>query len=310
MGSDGVDERLGRACHRWWVALCVGAGRWPAGKALGWKGLGRRQPARAPISGVERIPKLSAVQPSSQSRADRAPRANPAPELCTRHSRPHLWPALRGASAHRRARRAPDDPTARARSGSGEGEAPAAMRPLTEDETRVVFEKLHKFIGKNIKALVDRPDAPHCLRLQKNRVFYVREDLMRLATNVSGLGGGGSGSGEWRRRRRLVLDWLFISIYLFRFACVLTPVLHSNRPPAHAPPPRRSRATSSSPSAPASASSRTAASSASRSAASTSSRSTPSTRCVWYGRGGLYLPPRLSPLMPPTFFSLQTEYHM
>lgn len=58
------------------------------------------------------------------------------------------------------------------------------MRPLTEDETRMVFEKLHKFMGKNIKSLVDRPEDPHCLRLQKNKVYYVREDLMRRATNV------------------------------------------------------------------------------------------------------------------------------
>jgi 60S ribosome subunit biogenesis protein NIP7 len=59
------------------------------------------------------------------------------------------------------------------------------VRPLTEDETKVVFEKLHKFIGKNIKALVDQGEQPYCLRLQKNRVFYVREDIMRRATNVS-----------------------------------------------------------------------------------------------------------------------------
>jgi 60S ribosome subunit biogenesis protein NIP7 len=59
------------------------------------------------------------------------------------------------------------------------------MRPLNEEETRAVFEKLHKFIGKNIKSLVDRTDEPHCFRLQRNRVFYVREDLMRRATNVA-----------------------------------------------------------------------------------------------------------------------------
>ncbi|GFH19501.1 60S ribosome subunit biogenesis protein NIP7 homolog [Haematococcus lacustris] len=59
------------------------------------------------------------------------------------------------------------------------------MRPLTEDETKLVFEKLFKFIGKNIKSLVDRPDEPHCFRLQKNRVYYVRESLMKKATNVS-----------------------------------------------------------------------------------------------------------------------------
>jgi hypothetical protein len=62
------------------------------------------------------------------------------------------------------------------------------VRPLTEEETKAVFEKLHKFIGKNIKALVERGDRPHCLRLQRNRVFYVREEVMRRATNVSRCG--------------------------------------------------------------------------------------------------------------------------
>lgn len=59
------------------------------------------------------------------------------------------------------------------------------MRPLTEDETKMVFEKLYKFIGRNIKALVDRPDDPHCFRLHRQRVFYVRESLMRRATCVA-----------------------------------------------------------------------------------------------------------------------------
>ena len=63
----------------------------------------------------------------------------------------------------------------------------AVMRALTEEETRMVFEKLHKFIGKAIKSLVGgaREDAGYCLRLQKGRVYYVREDLMRRATNVA-----------------------------------------------------------------------------------------------------------------------------
>lgn len=60
------------------------------------------------------------------------------------------------------------------------------MRALTEDETRLVFEKLHKFIGKNIKALVDGSmDDQNCLRLQKGRVYFVREDIMKRATNVA-----------------------------------------------------------------------------------------------------------------------------
>ena len=55
---------------------------------------------------------------------------------------------------------------------------------LPAQETKQVFEKLFKYIGKSIKALIDRTDEPHCLRLHKNRVFYVRESLMRRATNV------------------------------------------------------------------------------------------------------------------------------
>jgi 60S ribosome subunit biogenesis protein NIP7 len=48
----------------------------------------------------------------------------------------------------------------------------------------MVFEKLFKFVGKNIKSLVDRADEPYCFRLQKNRVYYVRESLMKKSTNV------------------------------------------------------------------------------------------------------------------------------
>ncbi|DBA68199.1 hypothetical protein WJX82_000202 [Trebouxia sp. C0006] len=58
------------------------------------------------------------------------------------------------------------------------------MRPLTEEETKAVLEKLYKYIGKNIKNLIDRSDEPYCLRLHSNRVYYVRESLMRRATNV------------------------------------------------------------------------------------------------------------------------------
>ena len=48
----------------------------------------------------------------------------------------------------------------------------------------MVFEKLHKFIGKAIKQLVS-DEVDYCLWLQKGRVYYVREDLMRRATNIA-----------------------------------------------------------------------------------------------------------------------------
>jgi 60S ribosome subunit biogenesis protein NIP7 len=52
----------------------------------------------------------------------------------------------------------------------------------------MVFEKLYKFIGKDIKAMMERPEGHYCLRLHKNRVFYVSEALMKKATNVRARG--------------------------------------------------------------------------------------------------------------------------
>lgn len=58
------------------------------------------------------------------------------------------------------------------------------MRPLTEEETRQVFEKLAKFIGANVRHLIAPSGQSHCFRLQKDRVYYVSEDVMLRATNV------------------------------------------------------------------------------------------------------------------------------
>ena len=43
----------------------------------------------------------------------------------------------------------------------------------------------HVTQGKNLVHLIDRPDEPHCFRLQKDRVFYVSESSMRLAISVA-----------------------------------------------------------------------------------------------------------------------------
>jgi 60S ribosome subunit biogenesis protein NIP7 len=58
------------------------------------------------------------------------------------------------------------------------------MRPLTEDETKIFFEKLAKYIGKNIQMLIDRTDEPYCFRLHRERVYYVSESIMKRATNI------------------------------------------------------------------------------------------------------------------------------
>lgn len=59
------------------------------------------------------------------------------------------------------------------------------MRSLTEEETKVVFEKLANYIGRNISFLIDNPTNPHVFRLQKDRVYYVSEQIARFATSVS-----------------------------------------------------------------------------------------------------------------------------
>ena len=58
------------------------------------------------------------------------------------------------------------------------------MRPLTDEETKSIFEKLTKYIGENVKCLIDRPDGQYCFRLHKDRIYYVKEDIMRKATNI------------------------------------------------------------------------------------------------------------------------------
>ncbi|KAI7802252.1 60S ribosome subunit biogenesis protein NIP7 homolog [Triplophysa rosa] len=59
------------------------------------------------------------------------------------------------------------------------------MRPLTEEETKTMFEKLSKYIGENIKLLVDRPDGTYCFRLHNDRVYYMSEKMLKLATNIA-----------------------------------------------------------------------------------------------------------------------------
>ncbi|KAJ3056736.1 ribosome biosynthesis protein nip7 [Rhizophlyctis rosea] len=58
------------------------------------------------------------------------------------------------------------------------------MRPLTEEETKIFFEKLSKYIGRNIVHLVDRQDEPYCFRLHRDRVYYVSEAIMRRSVSI------------------------------------------------------------------------------------------------------------------------------
>ena len=59
------------------------------------------------------------------------------------------------------------------------------MRPLTEPETKTLFEKLANYTGQSLKHLIDNPQDPHVFRIQNSRVYYVRTSLANLATSVS-----------------------------------------------------------------------------------------------------------------------------
>ena len=58
------------------------------------------------------------------------------------------------------------------------------MRPLTEEETRLLFEKLTKYMGPNVEQLLNRTDDPHCFRLHNDRVYYISEKLLRISVNI------------------------------------------------------------------------------------------------------------------------------
>ncbi|RWS23569.1 60S ribosome subunit biogenesis protein NIP7-like isoform X1, partial [Leptotrombidium deliense] len=58
------------------------------------------------------------------------------------------------------------------------------MRPLTDEETKLVFEKLTKYIGENVRQLLQRSDDTYCFRLHNERVYYCSAKLMKTAGNL------------------------------------------------------------------------------------------------------------------------------
>jgi 60S ribosome subunit biogenesis protein NIP7 len=60
------------------------------------------------------------------------------------------------------------------------------MRPLTDDETKLVFGKLEKFVGtEGVRSIIDRKDEPYVLRLNRQRVFYLSEAQLKQTTSFS-----------------------------------------------------------------------------------------------------------------------------
>ncbi|KAL6440608.1 hypothetical protein ACFW04_003237 [Cataglyphis niger] len=58
------------------------------------------------------------------------------------------------------------------------------MKQLSEERTKLVFEKLTKYIGPNLKNLIDRSDGVYCFRENKDRVYYMSEKILSLASTV------------------------------------------------------------------------------------------------------------------------------
>ena len=54
------------------------------------------------------------------------------------------------------------------------------MRPLTDEETKLVLQKLVKYIGKKATYMVASEEANYVFRLHRQRVYYCDEDLLKF----------------------------------------------------------------------------------------------------------------------------------
>lgn len=82
------------------------------------------------------------------------------------------------------------------------------MRPLTTEETKLVLEKLAKYIGPSVKCLLERPDGTYSFRLQQERVFYASERVIKLAATISrdNLNSFGTCIGKFTKTRKFRLN--------------------------------------------------------------------------------------------------------
>ena len=53
------------------------------------------------------------------------------------------------------------------------------MPSIRPARRKTFFAKLAKYIGRGIKALLERPDGRYCFRLHRDRVYYVSEEQAR-----------------------------------------------------------------------------------------------------------------------------------
>uniref|UniRef100_A0A8C0Y5S6 60S ribosome subunit biogenesis protein NIP7 homolog n=1 Tax=Cyprinus carpio carpio TaxID=630221 RepID=A0A8C0Y5S6_CYPCA len=68
----------------------------------------------------------------------------------------------------------------------GENRSQPTSTGLQELDAQLSFgENVHSAIGENIRLLIDRPDGTYCFRLHNDRVYYMSERILKLATNIS-----------------------------------------------------------------------------------------------------------------------------
>uniref|UniRef100_A0A914VN09 60S ribosome subunit biogenesis protein NIP7 pre-PUA domain-containing protein n=1 Tax=Plectus sambesii TaxID=2011161 RepID=A0A914VN09_9BILA len=96
------------------------------------------------------------------------------------------------------------------------------MRPLTDEETEMVFKKLSSYIGDNVRMLIERDDGTYCFRLHKDRVYYSSEALMRRAACIARepLLSFGSCLGKFTKTKKFYLHITALD-YLAPYAKVL-----------------------------------------------------------------------------------------
>jgi 60S ribosome subunit biogenesis protein NIP7 len=93
------------------------------------------------------------------------------------------------------------------------------MRPLTEDETKNFFGKLAKFLGSNIKFLIEREDGEYVFRLHKDRVYYINSEVLKMAAHIGKdeLIGAGTCFGKFTKTEKFKLHITCLE-YLAKYA--------------------------------------------------------------------------------------------
>ena len=93
------------------------------------------------------------------------------------------------------------------------------MRPLTEDETKTFFGKLAKFLGSNIKFLIEREDGEYVFRLHKDRVYYINSEVLKMAAHIGKdeLIGAGTCFGKFTKTKKFKLHITCLE-YLAKYA--------------------------------------------------------------------------------------------